>query len=80
MAGQVRVEKEESLAWVIFDHPERRNALSKNMWIQLPEALTALDADPDVRVILLRGAGEIAFVSGADISEFEKRRGVGQLQ
>lgn len=74
MAGQVRVEKEESIAWVIFDHPERRNALSKNMWLQLPEALSALDADPGVRVILLRGAGEKAFISGADISEFEKSR------
>lgn len=74
MAGQVRVEKEEFIAWVIFDHPERRNALSRNMWVQLIEALADLDADPKIRVILLRGAGEVAFVSGADISEFEKSR------
>ena len=74
MAGQVRVEKEEFIAWVIFDHSERRNALSRNMWVQLIEALADLDADPKIRVILLRGAGEVAFVSGADISEFEKSR------
>ena len=46
MAGQVRVEKEEFIAWVIFDHSERRNALSRNMWVQLIEALADLDADP----------------------------------
>jgi enoyl-CoA hydratase/carnithine racemase len=44
------------------------------MWEALPGAARALDADPEVRVVVLRGAGEVAFVSGADISEFEGRR------
>jgi enoyl-CoA hydratase/carnithine racemase len=44
------------------------------MWEALPKAAQMLDQDPEVRVVLLRGAGEIAFVSGADISEFEGRR------
>ena len=74
MAGQIRTEREGPLGWVIFDHPERRNAISEQMWIQLPDALAELDADPEIRVILLRGAGELAFISGADISEFEKSR------
>jgi len=74
MGGRVRVEKEGSLGWVIFDHPERRNAISIDMWGEIPEAVHEVSADDDVRVVILRGAGEVAFVSGADISEFESRR------
>jgi enoyl-CoA hydratase/carnithine racemase len=74
MAGRIHVEKEGALGWLIFDHPERRNAISHEMWQALPEAARSLDDDPAVRVVVLRGAGEVAFVSGADISEFEGRR------
>jgi enoyl-CoA hydratase/carnithine racemase len=74
MSGRIQVEKEGALAWLVFDHPERRNAISHEMWEALPEAARSLDADPEVRVVVLRGAGEVAFVSGADISEFEGRR------
>jgi enoyl-CoA hydratase/carnithine racemase len=74
VAGEVRIEREGALGWLVFDHPERRNAISEAMWRQMPPALAELDADPEVRVIVLRGAGETAFVSGADISEFEKSR------
>lgn len=74
MSGRIHVEKEGALAWLVFDHPERRNAISHEMWEALPEAARALDADAGVRVVVLRGAGEVAFVSGADISEFEGRR------
>lgn len=44
------------------------------MWRAIPDAARELDEDPEVRVILMRGEGEVAFVSGADISEFEQRR------
>jgi hypothetical protein len=74
LSGRIHVEKEGALGWLVFDHPERRNAISHEMWQVLPDAARSLDADPDVRVVLLRGAGEVAFVSGADISEFEGRR------
>ncbi len=74
MGGEVRVEREGAIGWLVFDHPERRNAISEAMWRQMPPALAELDADPEVRVVVLRGAGETAFVSGADISEFEKSR------
>jgi enoyl-CoA hydratase/carnithine racemase len=70
----VYVEREGALAWVVFDHPERRNAVSVAMWDAIPEIAARLDADPDVRVVLLRGAGDQAFVSGADISQFESAR------
>jgi len=68
------VSRESSLAWLVFDHPERRNAVSMEMWQAIPDLAAALDADPSVRVIGLRGAGDIAFVSGADISEFASTR------
>ncbi len=74
MGGIVRLEKEGPLAWVVFDHPERRNAISVEMWRQIPGIAAEIDADPGVRVAILRGAGEVAFVSGADISEFESTR------
>jgi len=74
MAGRVRVEKEGALGWVVFDHPERRNAITADMWAAIPEAMADLARDPDVRVGILRGQGEAAFVSGADISEFQEQR------
>lgn len=74
MSGSVRTEKEGALGWMIFDHPERRNAISAGMWAAIPGAAKELDEDPEVRVVILRGAGELAFVSGADISEFEDKR------
>lgn len=74
MAGEIRVEKDGPLGWLIFDHAERRNAISSAMWAAIPDATRELDDDDEVRVIILRGAGEVAFVSGADISEFEEQR------
>ena len=62
------------IAWLVFDHPERRNAVSLEMWQSIPELAVELDADPEVRVVVLRGAGEQAFVAGADISQFGAAR------
>ncbi len=74
MGGTVRTEKEGAVGWIVFDHPERRNAVSTDMWRAIPEAARSLGDDAAVRVVVLRGAGEEAFVSGADISEFESAR------
>jgi enoyl-CoA hydratase/carnithine racemase len=74
MAGRIRVEKEGSLGWVVFDHPERHNAITAAMWEALPEVLAELARDDELRVAVLRGEGERAFVSGADISEFQQQR------
>jgi enoyl-CoA hydratase/carnithine racemase len=74
MPGAVRVVREGALAWLVFDHPERRNAISAEMWEALPAAVAELEADPSLRVAVMRGAGELAFVSGADISEFQRAR------
>lgn len=74
MAGLVRTQSGDGLGWIIFDHRERRNAITAQMWDSIPRLVSELDDDPKVRVLIMRGAGDVAFVSGADISEFEKQR------
>jgi enoyl-CoA hydratase/carnithine racemase len=74
VAGRIDVVREEHIGWMVFDHPERRNAISAEMWREIPEAVRMLAADDEVRVVVLRGEGATAFVSGADISEFESQR------
>jgi enoyl-CoA hydratase/carnithine racemase len=59
---------------VTFNNPDKRNAMSLDMWEGLGQALIELRDDADVRVVILTGAGDKAFVSGADISQFEKNR------
>jgi enoyl-CoA hydratase len=59
---------------VTFNNPEKRNAMSLDMWEGLGQALIELREDPKIRVVILTGAGDKAFMSGADISQFEKNR------
>jgi enoyl-CoA hydratase/carnithine racemase len=59
---------------ITFNNPEKRNAMSLEMWEGLGNALTELRDNGDVRVVIMVGAGDKAFVSGADISQFEKTR------
>jgi enoyl-CoA hydratase/carnithine racemase len=66
--------KEGAIGWVIFNNPGRHNATSYEMWQALPVVLDEFVADPEVRVIVLRGAGEKAFSAGADISQFKEKR------
>ncbi len=74
MAGAIRIEKQGSIGFLVFDHLERRNAITLEMWLEIPRAVAELASDDAVRVVVLRGAGELAFISGADISEFERYR------
>jgi enoyl-CoA hydratase/carnithine racemase len=64
----------EGVGIITFNNPEKRNAMSLEMWEGLGNALIELRDDSDVRVVVLVGAGDKAFVSGADISQFEKTR------
>ena len=66
--------KDGAIGWMIFNNPERRNAISTDMWQAIPKVMEAFEADPEVRVVVFAGAGDKAFVSGADISQFESRR------
>ena len=60
------------IGWMIFNNPQKRNALSHEMRAAALEILDAYDKDENVRVVILKGAGEHAFISGADINQFEK--------
>jgi enoyl-CoA hydratase/carnithine racemase len=70
----LRCEIDEGIALVTFNNPAKHNALSAPIRAALPTVLRALQADDDVRVVVLTGAGDKAFVSGADISEFGSQR------
>ena len=74
MTGTITAHKDGAIGWLVIDQPARRNAVSFAMWKAIPEVLGDFEADPQVRVIVLRGAGETAFSAGADISEFEAVR------
>ena len=65
---------EHGIGWLSFNNPERRNAISLEMWQGLGDALEAFTHDDAVRVVVLQGAGGKAFASGADISEFDQQR------
>src|SRR6202012_500752 len=66
--------KEAGVGFVIFNNPERHNAVSLEMWEATTSVLAKFAADAEVRVVVLTGAGGKAFVSGADISKFEDER------
>jgi enoyl-CoA hydratase len=72
--GTLTYTNDGALAWLTANNPSRMNALNTAMWRALPEQLNAAIADDDIRVIILRGAGDKAFSAGADISEFETAR------
>jgi enoyl-CoA hydratase/carnithine racemase len=67
--------KDGAIGWVIFNNPEKRNAMSLEMSEATAAAMECYATDPEVRVVVLKGAGDKAFVSGADISQFKERRG-----
>ncbi len=66
--------KADGIGWMTFNNPERHNALGLAMQRAIPQILGDFASDPEVRVVVMTGAGEKAFVSGADISEFEQQR------
>jgi enoyl-CoA hydratase/carnithine racemase len=68
------LEKDGPIGWIIFNQPEKRNAVSQEMWQLMPEYVHDLATDDSIRVVVLRGAGDKAFVAGADISQFKERR------
>lgn len=72
--ARIRAEVEGPIGRLVVANPARRNAVSLDMWKAIPGAMAALEAHPDVRVVVVRGDGDLAFVSGADISEFSTVR------
>ena len=72
--GKILARVEDGVGWLTFNQPERRNAVSLEMWSGIADAVTAFEADAEVRVVVMHGAGGKSFAAGADISEFEQRR------
>jgi enoyl-CoA hydratase len=66
--------KEGRVGFMIFNNPERHNAVSLDMWERAGEILAEFAKDDQVRVLVVTGAGTKAFISGADISRFESER------
>ena len=66
--------KEGRVGYVIYNNPERHNAVSLDMWEAAVGILDNFRNDKDINVVVVTGAGGKAFVSGADISKFEKER------
>lgn len=68
--GPILIETVASITSVILNRPKKHNAISYDMWPQIRDIFKKLSNDPDTRVIVIRGIGNSAFSSGADISEF----------
>jgi enoyl-CoA hydratase len=74
MTEKIISRRADGVGHVVFNNPEKRNAVSLDMWQAVDGVLEDFAADDDVRVVVLSGAGGKAFVSGADISKFEDER------
>lgn len=72
--GKLTLALKDSLAAITFNSPEKLNAMSLQMWEALADVCASLATDDTLRVVTLEGAGERAFVAGADISEFSGNR------
>lgn len=74
MTDKMIARKADGIGWLVFNNPERHNAVSLEMWEAAIRIIADFRADPEVRVVVVRGAGEKSFVSGADISKFDDER------
>lgn len=72
--GILRVEREGAVGRLILDSPAKLNSINTAMWAAIPPAVAAFAADPEIRCIVVQGAGGKAFSVGADISEFGQKR------
>ena len=77
---EIRVRRDGHVGTVTVSNPDKFNAMTVAMWQDLTRAIEELDADAGISVIVLTGDGTQAFVSGADISQFESQRGDAEAQ
>ncbi len=68
---EIAVKKAPPLAWVVLNRPHRLNTITQKLVDELVAALKELEADPSVRVVIIRGEGERAFSAGADLTSFD---------
>jgi enoyl-CoA hydratase/carnithine racemase len=74
MTDKIIVKKEGAIGHLIFNNPDKLNAISLDMWEGMRDGVKELEADADIRVIVVSGAGEKAFVSGADVKKYQEER------
>ncbi len=74
MTAEMLSRKTGPIGWMTFSNPTKRNAMSVEMWGGMAAILDDFQKDPAIRVVVMQGAGDRAFVSGADISQFESQR------
>jgi enoyl-CoA hydratase len=74
VTDEILTERRGHVLWVTFNRPQARNAMKRTMYDRLAEIAMEVNADDGVRVVVLTGAGDKAFVAGTDISEFENFR------
>jgi enoyl-CoA hydratase len=80
VSSKMILEKDGAIGRIIFNNPARHNAVSLDMWQAVGQIMEDFESDPEIRVIVLSGAGGKAFVSGADISKFESERANAEAQ
>lgn len=74
MADAILVERDDAIATIVLNRPDKLNALTRGMWEQLGQTIEQLSADDSLRCVIIRGAGEKAFSPGNDIAEFARER------
>jgi enoyl-CoA hydratase/carnithine racemase len=71
VTGEILTERRDRVLWITFNRPQARNAMKFTMYARLAELCAEINADAELRAVVLTGAGDKAFVAGTDISEFE---------
>ena len=72
MTKSIRLDVKLPFGEIVLNKPEKRNALSVDMWAQIPQLITDATANPEIKVLIIHGGDAGAFAAGADISEFEQ--------
>ena len=80
MTEKMLSRRDGAIGHMIFNQPEKHNAVSIAMWEAAERIMREFEADPEVRVLVLSGAGGKSFVAGADISQFENSRATAEAQ
>jgi enoyl-CoA hydratase/carnithine racemase len=68
----IYLEKHADIAHMVFNRPEKRNALNRYIWETIPQLAREIEADRDIKVVIVRGATPVAFSAGADMAEFDE--------
>ena len=74
MTDKILSHVDDGIGRIVFNQPEKRNAVSLEMWQACERVLEAFETDDAIRAVVFAGAGDKAFVAGADISKFEDER------